>query len=395
MNYRKIGNDKNLIRLGQKYFVVNNYTLQLILSYQEHADLKSLSSCLGYSEHETNKIYKELNQALNAAEYFEEDLEVSTPLKVQWRLTDLCNLKCKHCYLGNKNNVELSSSELIKIANKIISANVMEVTLTGGEPLMVKVLPELIYMFLNKNILVNVFTNGMLTESLIEKFNMMPNRSNLRFNISIDGLQETHENIRGIGTYQKLINNIKLLVANGYIVTTNTTLTALNYTEIPQLILAMKQIGVRTFQISNLINLGWAIENDYLKMDKEKTVIFESKIRELSEVCNDDFRFLYSPIPNNTAKENPTVFKIEKGKIEQIGTDIWRCGAGKGKITISVNGDVLCCPFFSNYIIGNILDDDLENIWNNSVRHKFNHYLNKINGRKRICAALKGAYNVC
>jgi sulfatase maturation enzyme AslB (radical SAM superfamily) len=38
------------------------------------------------------------------------------PLRVQWRITKLCNLKCKHCYLNKKNfkKEELSKKGLIK-----------------------------------------------------------------------------------------------------------------------------------------------------------------------------------------------------------------------------------------------------------------------------------------
>jgi len=392
---RKLGNDENVIRIGQKYFSVNDFALRLILAYNRHEDLKTLSCELGYSEDDTQKLYEELNAAIKKSEYPEEDIELNTPLKVQWRITDLCNLQCKHCYLGTKSNTELSSDKLIEIADKIIAANVMEVTLTGGEPLIVKALPEIINKFLDANILINIFTNATLVDSLLGKLKRISNKENLKFNISIDGLKETHESIRGIGTYEKLIDTIKFLIDNGFFVTTNTTLTAINYADIPQLILDMRKLGVKTFQISNLVNLGWATENDYLKMDKEKTLIFESKIAELTNVCKDGFRFLYSPLPNEETSENPTVFKFEEGVKEKIGTDVWRCGAGKGKVTISLNGDVLCCPFFNKYIIGNILEDSLENIWSNPQREEFNKYLNRVNGRKRICAALKGAYNVC
>ena len=395
MIYRKLGNDENIIRIGQKYFTVNDFTLKLILAYNQHEDLKSLSCELGFLEDDTQKLYDELNFALKNSGYTEEDIELKTPLKVQWRLTDLCNLQCKHCYLGTKSNMELSSDKLIEIADKIIAANVMEVTITGGEPLLVQVLPEIIKKFLNANMLINIFTNAIFIESLLSKLEKVANKENLRFNISIDGLKETHESIRGIGTYEKLIDSIKFLVKEGFFVTTNTTLTAINFTDIPRLILEMKRLGVKTFQISNLVNLGWATENNYLKMDKEKTLLFETQIAELTNVCKDGFRFLYSPLPNEEISDNPTVFKFEEGVKEKIGTDMWRCGAGKGKVTISVNGDVLCCPFFNKYIIGNIMEDSLENIWMNPQRKEFVKYLNKVNGRKRICAALKGAYNVC
>ncbi len=394
MIFRNIKDDENIVRIGQKYFIVNNFAQKLLMLYNEYDDLQSLSNRLGYSDEKTKELYEELNSIIKNSEYLYEEMILKTPLKVQWRLTDACNLKCKHCYLGNKTANELTDLKLLSIADKIIEANIMEVTLTGGEPLLVNSLPDIIRKFLDSNILVNIFTNATLIDVLLKNISGIANKEDLKFNISIDGLRDAHENMRGKGTYNKLINSISLLTHEGFFVTTNTTLTSLNYFDIPELILEMKKIGVRTVQISNLINLGWAKENDYLKMDEEKTAIFESKMQELTYLCQDGFRFLYSPLPNEEISENPNVYQFQNGNVEAIGTDIWKCGAGAGKATISVTGEVLCCPFFNQYSIGNILEDSLENIWNNPLREDFNKYLNKVNGRKRICAALKGAYNV-
>lgn len=388
MIYRKLDADNNLVRIGEKYYLVNDYTLDLLISYRTTQDINALSLKLGCSENEINEIYHELNDAFKNADYELSSLNLDIPIKVHWRITDKCNLRCKHCYLGEKTNIELQDSELLKIADDISNSGIMEVTLTGGEPFSVKILGSIVQKFISRNILVNIFTNATLYEHICEFINATNDPQNVRFYISVDGLKENHEKMRGKNTYFQTIKAIKLLTEKGYTVITNTTLTSNNYLEIPDIIIQMQSLGVKVAQISNLVNMGWANDNNDLCMDKEKNKVFENNMRNLTDK-NLNIKFLYSPFPSDPNDVRPDVYEISQGKIKKVGSDTWKCCAGVGKVTITNSGDVLCCPFMNEYVLGNIKKNSLYEIWNSPNREKFNKYLNYINGRNRFCAVLK------
>ena len=80
------------------------------------------------------------------------------PMYVDWAITSMCNLNCRHCVGMEKG--ELTSEEATKIANDIIGLSPRWVILEGGEPLLRKDLHHIGGMFKKEGIDVFVITNG-------------------------------------------------------------------------------------------------------------------------------------------------------------------------------------------------------------------------------------------
>ena len=80
------------------------------------------------------------------------------PMYVDWAITSMCNLNCRHCVGMEKR--ELTSEEAIKIANDIIGLSPRWVILEGGEPLLRDDLHHIGGMFKKEGIDVFVITNG-------------------------------------------------------------------------------------------------------------------------------------------------------------------------------------------------------------------------------------------
>jgi MoaA/NifB/PqqE/SkfB family radical SAM enzyme len=121
----------------------------------------------------------------------------SKPLRVQWRITKKCNLRCKHCYLGDKENLdeELDKEDLLKIADKIINEKIFEVLITGGEPTLKEGFYELIEK-LSSHCFITIFTNA-TWEKIPEKLmKFIDDKKNLKFFISIEGPKDIHDKIR-------------------------------------------------------------------------------------------------------------------------------------------------------------------------------------------------------
>ena len=98
-------------------------------------------------------------------------LKLKSPLTIQIELTRGCTQKCIFCYNvwkeGNSKKLfkkDLSKEDHLKIIEEIIKNEIFDVIFSGGEPLLIKWLEELIQKLSKKNINVRIITNGTLLD---------------------------------------------------------------------------------------------------------------------------------------------------------------------------------------------------------------------------------------
>ena len=388
MKKRKIDDDRFIININNKYYVVNEYTFDIINSYYTTTDFSKAAKELHMSRFNLNRELKKLKKEIEEIEYYDNNVNLDFPLKVQWKITNKCNLKCKHCYLGRLDNKELSEKELKKITSSLINSNVMEVTVTGGEALLVSSLPKIVALLIQNDIKVNIFTNALLLDTfekkLVKILGYLPVEK-LDFFISIDGMEKDHDIIRGNGSFKKTIQNIKLIVSKGYRVTTNSVLSVLNYQELPQLYGLLCRIGVYKIQISNLIDSGNGTSS--MKLTQKQHDYFMDNLKKEVKKIDKGQRLLYADMPDENC--NSKVYLLDNGEKEFLQTEHWKCSAGIGKCTIDYNGDVYCCPFIKSYCLGNVLKQDFNTIWLSKKRYEFLKLIAKENNNSRVCIAAK------
>lgn len=388
MRKRMIDEDRFIINVDNKYYVVNEYTFDIINLYNKSKNLKGTAKELGISTFKLRRELNRLKKEIENIEYYDNNIDLNFPLKVQWKVTNKCNLRCKHCYLGKLNHRELGKKELMSIAEKLINSNVMEVTLTGGEALLVSSLPKIVALFIENDIKVNIFTNALFLEKFESKVETLLGRvpnDMLDFFISVDGLEKSHDGIRGKGNFQKTIKAIKTMVSKGYRITTNAVLSALNYKEVPKLYALLWEIGVYKIQISNLIDSGSVTSS--MKLTREQHEEFIEKLKEVLKELDKGSKLLYADMPTDDCSSE--VYLLDQDKKEYLQKEQWKCSAGIGKCTIDYNGDVYCCPFIRNYCLGNLVNESMDKIWSNKKRFEFLKLIAKENNNSRVCIAAK------
>lgn len=396
--HRKIGDDTYVVYLQDDFYTVNEYTMQLIESYLQSNDMKGITQLLGCTEDEIEGIYTELNDSFKNAEFNEKLEDLPFPLHVKWKITSRCNIRCKHCYIGEKENLQLPVESNMEIAKRIAKSGAFVVTISGGEPLVVEELPQIAAYLLEEKMKLHIFTNGILLPDFINRLEDecgSTYKNMLEFNISLDGMQEVHDFMRGEGVFEKTVTGMKFVLERGYSVKTNTTVIPKNINDVIPLIVFCREIGVSSSQFSNLINRGWAIDNqDQLKMTESDQERFASTLRNFTMEKGRNYNVFYSPLDKTGNVNDPIVYRFEDGKQKAIGKDTWKCGAGKGKCVINEKGDALCCPFFEESKIGNILAKDFNDLWKSPLRAEFINKLKSINGINRYCAVMKGDCDV-
>ena len=365
----------NVIFLNGQYYVVNELTFNLLKLYFDKKNISEISEELGIEESKIQLMYNEISNQIKLNKNFDKPIKFHEPLKVQWKITNQCNLKCKHCYEGEKTVKQLSCEQINNIFEKLINSNIMQLTITGGEALLVNNLAMNGRRCLDRGIMLNIFTNGLLLDRFINELDEVKNKKLLSFEISVDGAKNQHDYIRGNGNYDKTISNISYAISKGYKIITNTVVNGVTKKSVIPMMRELYQLGVSSIQLSNLMIQGWAEDNkDELYISREE---LDKLYKDIAKNIN--FNFNYADISNNVYHSDSS------GTTQVKGKNTWKCCAGEARITIDFNGDVLLCPLCQKFSIGNINELSLNEIWNNPDKQRYVKQLRDMNKGRHVC----------
>ncbi len=133
--------------------------------------------------------------------------------KVFFNITRRCPLHCSHCWAGNREDTgkELSPERLTELVQEAADMHFRRIVITGGEPLVYQDFDRLLDLLgkINKKgaelILRTSFAfripEGRLRR-IAEVFDLVI--------VSIDGTRDSHDARRGLGTYDKAVENLEL-----------------------------------------------------------------------------------------------------------------------------------------------------------------------------------------
>ncbi|MBU2519933.1 MAG: radical SAM protein, partial [Nanoarchaeota archaeon] len=135
-----------------------------------------------------------------------DDTSLEKPVFAIWEITSKCNLNCVHCSSSDLEG-EMTKEECFKVIDKLDDSGIFWVQLSGGEPLLRNDIFEILSYLRKKGIDTEIYTNGTLITKEIAKKLKILDVDNI--NISLDGLKQSHERIRGRETYEKTVEGIK------------------------------------------------------------------------------------------------------------------------------------------------------------------------------------------
>ncbi len=264
---------------------------------------------------------------------------------IQWHITHLCNLHCKHCYQEEYNN-HMKKEDFYLILDRITDflsdKNLYpQINLTGGEPLLHPDIFEFIEEVVKRNIRFSILTNGTLIDKTIAQ--RIKSYKPLFIQISLDGLKETHNNIRGKGTFEKAIVGINNLKQENIKVIVSFTAQKSNYTEFDKL--------AKVCQKHKVDKIWW----DRVVTDNENLYLTTDEFKKLVKECN-NLKHSINPFKKYSCVSN-------QRSLQCLGTSDagYRCGAGKSLIVILADGSIMPCRRLP-FIIGNIKEKDLDDI---------------------------------
>lgn len=283
-----------------------------------------------------------------------------------WETTLKCNAKCKHCGSNARENInineELTTQEIKDTFNGIAKkyhANEILINVTGGEPLLRKDLFEVMTYARNLGFHWGMTTNGILINNEIIK--KMKSSGMETISISLDGLEHTHNEFRGVpNSYEKIIENIKNLKKANFLdcLQITTVINKSNINELEKLYSILQNLNINSWRILSIEPIGRANENKDLLLKK------------------DDYEKLLYFIKN---KRKTSKFEIKYGcthflgmKFEkEVRPHMFFCVAGYTTASILYNGDIYVCPSVERrkeLIQGNVKTDDFIYVWENKFK---------------------------
>jgi radical SAM protein with 4Fe4S-binding SPASM domain len=284
------------------------------------------------------------------------------PFYLQWHITNLCNLRCKHCYQEDFSKKEdLDWAGLKRISDNILAT--LErwdqracIHLTGGEPLLK---PELFLLLRELDQKHGVEELGLITNGTCfdpETLRRLLSFSKLKkIKISLDGANaRTNDAIRHEGNFERVLRNLSVIQEQKrFEIILMFTAMKRNFKDLPSLLRLCQDLGIDGLMIERFIPLGRGREF----MDE---VLEKGQWKELVETLLEYF---------SAETEEDSLFPFQAFQVTFRGNDAELMGApcvvGKDGLCILPDGRVLPCRRFP-ISIGNLLDDSLELIWEES-----------------------------
>lgn len=297
------------------------------------------------------------------------------PLFGVWEATTACNLRCIHCgtNAGRKRGNELRTKEVKNMIDDLIDLGTIVFSVTGGEPFLRNDIFDVCEYAKDSGLSLSLLSNGMLinNEKIVKKIEIL---EPIALSISIDGIDEVHDNFRGVnGSFERAINALKLLKDSSIPHCTITTVTKNNINQLEELKKLMISLDVWTWQIQIGIPIGRMNKNLILTIEDVRSVakfIADAKqeIHEIEVVAADCIGY-YSDL--------------------KLRNKPWMgCHAGICLVSVTSVGDVKGCLSLPDTCIeGNIRKKSLESMWEDENSFSYN--------RKFDVRTLKGKCKLC
>ncbi|HUV60172.1 MAG TPA: radical SAM protein [Desulfatiglandales bacterium] len=321
-------------------------------------------------------------------------------------ITYRCTSRCSTCNiwkwtkgrLKESKNSEISLNEWNQVVENLYDNGIRSIELFGGDALLRK---DVVYSIIKKCSKLGIETYFPTNSNLLDKETannlVLGNLGTIYF--SVDGVDELHDNIRGIDRsyerFEDAIFNVYNLRSKYHKkrpqIIGLTTVSNMNADNIEFLISEFKNLP---FDFIYLRALGEISQEDIKHSSIEGIMAkppFMSTSGQSHLLSKEQAMNLSKSIKRLRSKRSELPFYLTLSHLESFDTDtytkgvfpLFPCNLCRTVITMTPYGEVVPCPMFSDFILGNLLEEDLCRIWGNDKHRKF--LAKQCNGEFAIC----------
>jgi radical SAM/SPASM domain protein of ACGX system len=283
----------------------------------------------------------------------------------QWHITNSCDQRCQHCYIFSENN-HITRKEMTWAEIESVFQNCLDMCqkanripyfyITGGDPILHSRFWDLMELFKLHNIAFTILGNPFhLSEKVCQRLKSCGCQ---RYQLSIDGLRETHDRIRKLGSFDTTLEKIKCLRDAGIRCAIMTTVSGTNIDELPGIIDLVVEKKADIFAFAR-----------YCPTSSEKSSqLSPEQYKDLLQVCWQKFELYKDSGTTFSLKDHLwTLFLYEKGlfKIPSgLKDDVMYngCNCSNCHLTILPNCEVYACRRFESNV-GNVFKEKLYDLF--------------------------------
>ena len=146
-------------------------------------------------------------------------------LSIQWHITARCNNRCRHCYVYDRTTYQSETEEELDLRSLILildsitafqrkwQARIERFFISGGDPLTHPGWASLLQELKERN--KRIIMGGNPETLTAKNLKILSNIGISRFQMSLDGMEKTHDNFRSSGSFRRTVRAIDRLKDHG------------------------------------------------------------------------------------------------------------------------------------------------------------------------------------
>ena len=327
------------------------------------------------------------------------------PLDLGLFLTPRCNLRCRHCFEWNEDGF-LRTAETGRTDCELPLALIDQcldytkeagtrLYLWGGEPLLYSRFQELCDRLQKAKRWTTICTNGLLIDRMLGDLRKIEDHTVLL--VSLDGLRECNDRMRGAGTFDRVVSNLRLLQETKFHgeVSVCTVIGDELIGHLYEFCEFMETLNINSLYLS----FPWYISEDTAaKMDRE----FERRFSDIlpfenngnaswhhftwhisenrMECLREEMKRINARTWNIRVRFQPV---IEPGEIDDFirGGEMPAQGSNKclavfNRMDILQGGEVSACKLFREFTVGNLKEKSIQELWERETMTEIRRRMN-------------------
>ncbi len=318
------------------------------------------------------------------------------PQEVSMQLTYRCNLRCVHCFQWNelgffhsydakRKRAELDV-DVVRDVLETTAGHRAKVFLWGGEPLMHSRFGDIAKLLGATPRVVNMCTNGLLMERNAESLLAIGEKLNLL--VSLDGFEEEHEAIRGKGSFARTMRNVNFML--------DLQRKGEYQGELSVACMVSEAMLGRMYEFTE-----WAEETGFNSVYwLFPWFISPTTAASMDKLYAESFAWLNPPEPGDKPTWHSYTYSLPEERIPEVRESMarlagrrWnlrvryqpqieddelddfirgtsrpaqrrsRCLAVSNRVEIHADGRVSSCKFFPEFVIGDLAEQRMQDIW--------------------------------